>query len=77
VTVILPATADNFAGRGPIGQDRFELAADGAVLFMITAFSRPASTLAKLAGPLGRQLQHAVTRRYLRALARAVAAARP
>ncbi len=46
-----------------------ELATDGTVSFEITAFSRPATSLARLAGPLGRQVQSAVTRRYLRALA--------
>ncbi|HEV2779007.1 MAG TPA: DUF1990 domain-containing protein [Actinophytocola sp.] len=41
---------------------------DGSVTFTITAFSRPASALAKLAGPLGRRIQDAVTDRYVRAL---------
>lgn len=41
---------------------------DGSVSFTILAFSRPASALAKLAGPLGRRIQNTVTDRYLRAL---------
>jgi uncharacterized protein (UPF0548 family) len=63
------------AGHPESGEEAFvvELAADGAVTFVITAFSRPATALSKLAGPLGRQVQRAVTRRYLRALTRAVA----
>jgi uncharacterized protein (UPF0548 family) len=65
------------AGHPESGEESFvvELAADGTVTFAITAFSRPASTLAKLAGPVGRLVQRAVTRRYLSALARAVASA--
>jgi len=65
-------------GHPESGEESFvvELAANGAVTFAITAFSRPASTLAKLAGPAGRLVQRAVTRRYLSALARAVAARR-
>jgi uncharacterized protein (UPF0548 family) len=42
--------------------DRLE---GGRVLFTIRAFSRPASVLAKAAGPLGRRIQDFVTRRYL------------
>jgi uncharacterized protein (UPF0548 family) len=40
---------------------------DGGTTFTITAFSRPVSIPAKLAGPLGRRVQDAVTHRYLRA----------
>jgi uncharacterized protein (UPF0548 family) len=67
------------AGHPESGEEAFvvELAADDAVTFVITAFSRPATALSRLAGPLGRQAQRAVTRRYLRALARAVAESRP
>jgi uncharacterized protein (UPF0548 family) len=62
------------AGHPESGEEAFvvELAADGAVTFVITAFSRPAAALSKLAGPLGGQVQRAVTKRYLRALPRAV-----
>ena len=41
---------------------------DGTIAFNIIAFSRPASILAKLAGPIGRIVQDAMTRRYFRAL---------
>lgn len=40
---------------------------DHSMTFTIIAFSRPASMLAGLAGPLGRRVQDAVTDRYLRA----------
>lgn len=57
-------------GHPESGEESFvvELAADGTVTFEITAISRPATSLARLAGPLGRQVQRAVTNRYLRAL---------
>lgn len=42
---------------------------DGTVSFTITAFSRPATPLAKAAGPAGRAIQRNLTARYLRALA--------
>jgi uncharacterized protein (UPF0548 family) len=42
---------------------------DGTVAFTVTAFSAPASPLARAAGPLGRAIQHHLTSRYLRALA--------
>ena len=56
------------------GEESFvlELPTDGAVIFTITAFSRPATALARLAGPAGSFVQHRVTRRYLRALRNAV-----
>ena len=37
--------------------------------FTITAFSRPATPLARIAGPFGRAIQDHITARYLRALA--------
>jgi uncharacterized protein (UPF0548 family) len=43
---------------------------DAAVTFTITAFSRPASPLARASGPLGQLVQRHITSRYLRALAR-------
>ncbi len=57
-------------GHPESGEEAFVLEQhdDGTVTFTITAFSRPASTLARLAGPLGRRVQDAVTNRYLRAL---------
>jgi uncharacterized protein (UPF0548 family) len=42
---------------------------DGTVTFTITAFARPATALARIAGPLGRAIQDHLTARYLRALA--------
>jgi uncharacterized protein (UPF0548 family) len=41
---------------------------DATVTFTITAFSRPASPLAKAAGPPGRAIQRNITNRYLRAV---------
>jgi uncharacterized protein (UPF0548 family) len=41
---------------------------DAAVTFTVTAFSRPASPLARAAGPLGQLVQRHITSRYLRAL---------
>lgn len=43
---------------------------DATVTFTVTAFSRPASPLAKAAGPVGRAIQHRITGRYLRAVHR-------
>lgn len=43
---------------------------DATVTFTITAFSRPASLLAKAAGPVGRAIQRRITSRYLRAIPR-------
>jgi len=40
------------------------------VSFRVTAFSRPATRLAKIAGPLGAVVQGRVTSRYLRSLAK-------
>lgn len=58
-------------GHPECGEEAFiiERSPDGAVSFTITAFSRPASRLATLAGPAGRAIQHQTTTRYLRALA--------
>jgi uncharacterized protein (UPF0548 family) len=42
---------------------------DGTVTFTITAFSKPATPLAKAAGPAGQAIQRHITTRYLRALA--------
>jgi uncharacterized protein (UPF0548 family) len=42
---------------------------DGTVSFIITAFSRPATPLARAVGPAGRVIQRHLTARYLRALA--------
>ncbi|QKE82867.1 DUF1990 domain-containing protein [Arthrobacter sp. NEB 688] len=60
------------AGHPEAGEERFlvERLDDGRLRFRITAVSRPASLLARLAGPLGRAGQRWMTRRYLRALDR-------
>src|SRR5260370_20240440 len=42
---------------------------DGTVTFTITAFSRPATPLARIAGPFRRAIQDHITARHLRALA--------
>ncbi|WP_425577356.1 DUF1990 family protein [Nocardioides endophyticus] len=41
--------------------------ATGRITFTLTAFSRPATKLARLGGPVARGLQSRVTDRYLRA----------
>ncbi|HXZ72372.1 MAG TPA: DUF1990 domain-containing protein [Streptosporangiaceae bacterium] len=41
---------------------------DDAVSFTVTAFSRPATRLARIAGPLGRIAQRRITARYLRSV---------
>lgn len=58
-------------GHPESGEEAFvvELAEDGTVSCQITAFSQPASTLAKLGGPLATLTQRWVTSRYLRSLA--------
>lgn len=43
---------------------------DGRILLTISAYSRPASTLAKFGGPLSRAAQSVMTQRYLQALDR-------
>lgn len=57
-------------GHPESGEESFvvELLDDGEVRFTITAFSRPASVLARLGGPVGRAVQRWVTNRYLAAL---------
>lgn len=59
-------------GHPESGEEAFILRrdADGAAHFTITAFSRPATLLAKIGGPLTRQCQRAMTRRYLNAMDR-------
>src|ERR1039457_635580 len=58
-------------GHPECGEEAFiiERHADDTVSFTITAFSRPASRLAKAAGPAGRAIQRQITTRYLRGLA--------
>lgn len=60
-------------GHPESGEESFLVAldGDGTVRFSIAAFSRPASPLARVGGPLGRAVQLLVTHRYLRAAAHA------
>jgi uncharacterized protein (UPF0548 family) len=61
-------------GHPEQGEEAFvvSLSPSGEVRFEITSFSRPAGTLARLAGPFGRLVQSQITRAYLRALKRYV-----
>lgn len=65
-------TYGTLAGHPESGEECFllEHLDDGRILFTITASSRPASTLARFAGPIGRAAQRSMTLRYLRALDR-------
>ena len=58
------------AGHPESGEEAFIISQDddGTVILAITAFSRPATRLARAAGPFGRAVQHQITGRYLRAL---------
>jgi uncharacterized protein (UPF0548 family) len=57
------------AGHPECGEELFLLEESaGAVTFTVSAFSRPASALARLAGPIARRAQDVMTRRYLGAL---------
>lgn len=58
-------------GHPESGEELFLVHADasGTVRITISAFSRHASVLSRLAGPAARLVQHTVTTRYLRALA--------
>ena len=57
-------------GHPEAGEEQFVLEhrEDGGIKFTIVAFSRPASTSAKLAGPVGLFAQRYMTHRYLAAL---------
>ncbi|HEX9031496.1 MAG TPA: DUF1990 domain-containing protein [Streptosporangiaceae bacterium] len=57
-------------GHPECGEEAFvvERRTDGT-FFTITAFSRPADPLARLAGPIGRAVQLAINRRFVDALA--------
>lgn len=77
VHVIDEPTSRGFAygtlpGHPVTGEEAFVLDRhdDGAVSFTVTAFSRPATLLAKLGGPVGRLAQNQLTDRYLKALSR-------
>jgi len=56
-------------GHPESGEESFVLTRlrDGRITFTITAFSRPATRLARLGGPVTRVVQDRVTDRYLRA----------
>ena len=57
------------AGHPERGEESFTVSRAGdRVTFDVTAFSRPASALARLGAPVGRAVQKAVTRRYLTGL---------
>ena len=58
-------------GHPECGEEAFTigLMGDGAVIFAVTAFSRPATWLARAAGPVGRHAQDMLTGRYLKSLA--------
>jgi uncharacterized protein (UPF0548 family) len=60
------------AGHPESGEEAFivEHHDDDTVTFSVVAFSRPATRLAKIAGPLGTAVQHRITARYLRSLTR-------
>ncbi|MFW5470078.1 DUF1990 family protein [Knoellia sp. CPCC 206435] len=59
-------------GHPEAGEERFVLEhlEDGRILLTITAYSRLASRLAQLGGPVSRAAQRLMTRRYLQALER-------
>jgi uncharacterized protein (UPF0548 family) len=62
-------------GHPEQGEESFVVSAseDGTVRFKISAFSRPGDPIVCLSGPLGRRLQTAGARGYVRALQRFVA----
>jgi uncharacterized protein (UPF0548 family) len=57
-------------GHPEAGEERFLLRHhdDGSISLTISAFSRPASVLSRLGGPVSRRAQRSMTDRYLRAL---------
>ena len=63
-------------GHPESGEEAFvvERADDDSVSLKITVFSKPVSTLNRLAGPIGRLAQRKVTDRYFRSLAEATGA---
>lgn len=65
-------TYGTLPGHPEAGEERFllEQHPDGHLSFTITAYSRPATTLARMAGPLNRAAQLVMTRRYLKAMDR-------
>ncbi|AVM00545.1 hypothetical protein C6V83_09950 [Gordonia iterans] len=69
-----PRRADLVYGTLPghleCGEERFSvvLGDDDAVIVEVVAFSRPGRPITRIAGPLGRRLQQAMARRYVRAI---------
>ncbi len=61
-------------GHPESGEEAFvvEHAPNDAVTFTITAFSRPSTAIARIAGPVGRLIQRHATSRYLCAIAKDV-----
>jgi uncharacterized protein (UPF0548 family) len=57
-------------GHPESGEELFllERGNDGSTSFTISAFSRPATALTRLGGPIARTVQRAMTGRYLRAI---------
>jgi len=62
-------------GHPESGEESFlvTLDEDGEVLFTVRAFSRPATLLARAAGPLGRVAQQLIAERYIRGMRRLAA----
>jgi uncharacterized protein (UPF0548 family) len=62
-------------GHPESGEEAFVVAreAERSATFTVTAFSRPAGLLARLAGPVGTRIQQHVTDRYVTALHQAAA----
>ena len=65
-------TYGTLPGHPEAGEEQFllEHLDDGRILFTITAYSRPASALAKLGAPISRAAQRWMTQRYVRTLDR-------
>jgi uncharacterized protein (UPF0548 family) len=60
-------------GHPEQGEEAFVVSrSSNRILFEVTAFSRPGDPLVRLSGPLGRGIQRAGTKGYLRALKRFV-----
>lgn len=61
-------------GHPESGEEAFAIVHhdDDTVSFVVTAFSRPATRLAKVAGPVGVLVQQRITARYLQALGKIV-----
>lgn len=75
VYVVNEPTRQGFAygtlpGHPESGEEAFvvDLREDGAVTFTISAFSQPATLLARLGGPISRGIQSRITNRYLQAV---------